>query len=129
MAAYVDYQFYTDTYLGAAIASGDFDRLALRASEQINQITFQRAAEEVDEDNVALIKMATCAVAEEMNSIESAGGVDAVQSERVGNYSVTYAQGSVKQQSSLERYANAARVYLDSTGLMYRGFLDGELQE
>jgi hypothetical protein len=44
MANYADYTFYTDDYLGTAIAEADFPALALRATAVIDAITFGRAA-------------------------------------------------------------------------------------
>jgi hypothetical protein len=126
--AYVDYDYYTDTYLGTDIAEDDFDQLALRASAVIDQITFNRAGPVVtagtDTDTIDLIQMAACAVAEELQtqSSESANGV--IQSESVGRHSVTYAQGSV--QSKRMRQSEAAQLYLGSTGLMFRGFTADE---
>ena len=124
MTAYADYAYYSGTYLGAAIASADFTRLALRASTVIDQITFGRAAPIVtaatDTTTIDAIQMATCAVAEEIQRAEASGG--AVQSERVGNYSVTYAG----QKSEKSQYANAAKQYLWATDLLYAGFADGE---
>lgn len=126
MAAYADYTFYTTTYLGNAISQADFPRLALRASEAIDRMTFNRAADETDEDVVALIKMATCAVAEAQQSNEAEGGADGVVSESVGSHSVTYSEASSRRQTAFQKLENAARAYLESTGLMFRGFADGE---
>jgi hypothetical protein len=127
MAAYVTYNYYAATYKGAAIAQSDFDRLALRASALIDQMTFARAASIVaadeDDDTIDKIKMATCAVAEEIQAISEQGG-GAVMSERVGNVSVTYADTSRKSMSDAARYADAARVYLAPTDLLYRGVYD-----
>jgi hypothetical protein len=110
---YVDVEYYTATYLGNAIAQADFPRLALRASEKIDELTFGRAA--TDTTNTDAIQMATCAVAEEIQKLDAAGG--AVQSERQGNYSVTY----LSQLSEDARLLKAAKTYLGSTGLMFRG--------
>lgn len=126
MAAYADYTFYTSEYLGSAIAEADFDRLALRASEEIDHITFERAAAVTDTDTIILIKKATCAVAETLQTIEKAGGAVGVQSERVGNYSVTYAEGSPMQQTKDDQVRMAAVIYLGVTGLMFQGFYAGE---
>ncbi len=121
MAAYADYAFYTLTYLGAAIAQADFDRLALRASVVIDQVTYGRAAPVIaageDADAIEKIKLATCAVAEELQS-QSQGGQ--IQSERVGQHSVTYNVGQAT--SEKHRLSEAAKLYLWSTDLMYRGF-------
>ena len=70
--AYADFTYYENTYLGTTIAEADFPRLALRASAVIDQITFGRAA--TDTTNVNAIKNAMCAVAEEIQNQEAAGG-------------------------------------------------------
>jgi hypothetical protein len=121
MAAYATYSDYTSTYLGAAIASADFARLALRASEFLDQATFDRAASETDTAIVAKLKMATCAVAEEIQKLEASGG--AIVSETIGRHSVTYQAPGTED----ERLTKAAKRYLGSTGLMYRGFTDDEV--
>lgn len=130
MAAYADYAFYSTTYLGTAIASADFPRLALRASEVIDQVTFNRAAAivsaETDTDTIALIQKATCAVAEELNNQEANGNLDGISSERVGSYAVTFGAGSRAMLSNEAKQEQAARLYLANTGLMFRGFTDEE---
>lgn len=121
---YATYAFYTGTYLGNVIASADFDRLALRASAYIDRMTFNRAAS--DTDNAVAIKNAVCAVAEKLQTIEQEGSTGGIQSERVGSHSVTYAQNSLKQMSTIKRLEEAARLYLASTFLMFKGFNDDE---
>jgi hypothetical protein len=122
--AYADYTYYTTTYLGVSIASADFARLALRASAVIDSITFQRAA--TDTDNTDAISMACCAVAEEIQRVEADGNADGIQSETIGQNSVTYAASSIKQRTATEKYSYAASVYLGETGLLFRGFASGE---
>jgi hypothetical protein len=128
--SYVTYAYYTTTFLGVAIASGDFARLALRASTVIDQVTFNRAAAIVlattDTDTIDLIKQATCAIAEEILSIEASGNVDGIQSESIGSNSVTYTKGASAQLTSQAKLVKAAKLYLASTGLMFPGFAEGE---
>lgn len=127
--AYADYGFYITDYLGNAIELADFSRLASRASTWIDRLTFGRAAAvmalegEVGEDTatVAKIKKATCAAAEEIQQLESSGGV--VTSERIGNVSVTYADGRGEGQ----RVSDSVKAYLWDTDLMYRSFAEGEI--
>lgn len=132
MAAYVDYTYYTDTYLGAALSSADFPRLALRASKKIDQLTYQRAAAVVtadeDDDTIDLIKMATCAVAEQIALLEKLPGESngEIASEQSGSYSVTYVQNSSATMSDDAKIANAARMYLIDTELLYPGFNEDE---
>lgn len=122
--AYADYTYYTTEYLGNAIAEVDFPRLALRASEQIDRLTFGRAA--TDTENETALKKATCAVAEEINAIENSDGSEYVTSESQLGYSVSYDPSSVEGRANAQRYADAAIVYLENTGLMYGGFYSGE---
>ena len=130
MTTYADYTYYTTTYLGTSIASGDFARLALRASAWVDRLTFQRAAAIVtaatDTATIDLIKMATCAIAEDIQTTEANGGTDAIQSESIGQNSVTYGAMSSKAASAGETYMQTASLYLGSTGLMFPGFARGE---
>lgn len=121
MAVYANYTFYTEQFMGTAIAQPDFDRLAMRASALIDQVTFDRAAAVVaagtDTDAVDKIKMAACAVAEMLHKDENEGGE--IQSEQVGNYSVTYVKGPAR--SLITRAREEARPWLWDTYLMYGG--------
>jgi hypothetical protein len=123
--AYATYTYYTTTYLGTAIASADFNALALRASAVIDQITFGRAALETAVATVDSIKMACCAVADELQAqIGSSGG--GIQSESIGANSVSYKEGAYATLTDKEKQTRAAAVYLGSTGLMFKGFASGE---
>lgn len=124
MTAYADYTFYTGTYGGSAIASGDFTRLANKASAQIDRVTFGRAA--TDTDNTTAIKNAMCEVAEEIQRQEQNDNADGITSESQGQYSVSYAAGSVKTKTNTEKIEAAARIWLENTFLMFPGFNDGE---
>lgn len=125
VSSYATYEFYTDVYLGTAISETAFPRLALRASAVIDQLTFGRAAVIVaaddDQSTIELIEMATCAIAEEIQTQESNGNIDGVTSELVGNYSVSYGASAKAAMTNEEKQEKAARLYLASTGLMYRG--------
>ena len=125
---YVDYSYYTDTYLGNAIAAADFPRLAKRASERVDYLTRQRAAAYFEE-HPDPIRDATCAVAEILHEGEAASalaGNALVKSESVGGHSVSYAapedSGTQAGQAALNARINAAVAqYLGGTGLLYRG--------
>jgi hypothetical protein len=125
MAAYADFEFYEDDFLGTAIAAVDFARLALRASAVIDQITFNRAAAvitaDTDETTITAIMMATCAVAETLSQEDGSSG-RVVQSERIGSHSVTYADARTTHSARRE----AASLWLESSGLMFAGFYSGE---
>lgn len=132
MAGYADFAFYRDTYLGKAIAEADFPRLAMRASQIIDLVTYQRAlpiiTANTETDVIIDIKLATCAVAEEIQKTEQrdsqGGGV--IASEKQGQYAVSYVEANDAKRSVEERYRQAASLYLLSTGLMYVGFYENE---
>lgn len=130
MTTYATYSYYTSTFLGTAIAEADFPRLALRASAQIDRVTFNRAAAIItantETDNVTAIKMATCEVAEEIQRQESAANVDGVTSESQGQYSVSYGANSNRSKSNQSKIETAARLWLENTFLMFGGFNTGE---
>lgn len=122
--AYADYTHYSTVYLGNAIAEADFPRLALRASAQIDRLTYNRAA--TDTDNTTAIKNAMCAVAEEIQRQESSDNVDGVTSESQGRYSVAYSANSNKSRTNQQKIEDAAKLWLNSTALMFPGFSYGE---
>jgi hypothetical protein len=119
MTQYADRTFYTDTYKGSAIPDAVFDYWATQASGRIDEVTFDRSTSAEGED-LEKIKMATCAVAEVMYKIETAGGI--ITSEKVGSYSRTVKVP--EKDSKKQRTYDAAKLYLGRTGLMYRGIDD-----
>lgn len=73
--AYADYTFYTTTYHGTAItAQEDFNRLADRASDKLDTMTFDRLVPGLPavERAATKVKKAVCAVAEKLQEIERA---------------------------------------------------------
>lgn len=127
MTVYADWTYYANSYLGTVIAESDFPALALRASAVIDQITFARAAVDFAANtNVAAIKNATCAIAEELQRQKQSANADGIQSESQGQYSVSYAIGSNRLKSNQARLETAARVWLANTFLIFAGFNTGE---
>jgi hypothetical protein len=117
--AYAELTYYKDTYKGSAIPDAVFDYWATQASGRIDQVTFDRSTSAEGED-LDKVKMATCAVAEVMYEIKTAGGI--VTSERVGSFSRTLKVP--ENDSQKQRTYDAAKLYLGRTGLMYRGIDD-----
>lgn len=132
MTTYVDYAFYVDTYKGDEDMGPDgFDRLAMLASKQIDRFTFQRVVTIISDDDpadeVTAIKMATCAVIDELYKQEQEFHEGkAIKSESVGGHSVSYADNPDIKRSMLERQREAAQVWLEETHLMFPGFNTGE---
>lgn len=122
MAIFASYSFYTTTYGGSAIAQTSYDYYAKKASAFIDHATNELASEtitaDVDDELIEAIQLAACAVAEQIQRNEQGG---AVQSERVGSYSVSYVETPAKQLSEYSKVIQAMKPYLGNSGLMYRG--------
>jgi hypothetical protein len=92
-SAYIDSTYYTGTYQGTAIASADFNRIALRASDELDKLTVNvirlNGLTSYSADAQEAIKLATCALAESLAQIDTAtdsAGLMA-SSEHVNGYS------------------------------------------
>lgn len=104
---YADYDFYKNTFFGSKIPEDNFLYYTARASEYIDSKFGANAA---DEERLAKV---CCALAEVIYSDEP-GKV--VSSEKVGDYSVTYA-ASTDQSTRLEnRLAETAARYIPLIG-------------
>ena len=71
---YTDFTFYENTYHGNVVPADDFDRIADRASDFLDTITFDRLADGLPSDERAATKVqkAVCAVAEKLYELELA---------------------------------------------------------
>lgn len=113
--AYTDFEFYTVKYGGSAVPESDFDRIADRASDFLDVITFDRLAGGLPSDERAATKVqkAVCAVCDKLYQLELAdkqamsaaaggtssggtGGVTSgvVTSRSAGSESISYASPS-----------------------------------
>nr|DAQ09726.1 MAG TPA: Head Tail Connector Protein [Caudoviricetes sp.] len=72
--AYADYEFYTTSYFGSVVPETDFPRLAERASDFIDTMTFDRLVDGLptNERSQKRTKKAVCSLAELMYQIELA---------------------------------------------------------
>lgn len=72
--AYADYDFYKTSYFGSAVPETDFPRLAERASDFVNTMTFDRLVDGLPENERSQkrIKKAVCSLTELMYQIELA---------------------------------------------------------
>ena len=72
--AYADYEFYTTSYFGSVVPETEFLRLAERASDFIDTMTFDRLVDGLPENERSQkrIKKAVCSLAELMYQIELA---------------------------------------------------------
>ena len=72
--AYADYEFYTTSCFGSVVPETDFTRLAERASDFVDTMTFDRLVDGLptNERTQKRIKKAVCSLAELMYQIELA---------------------------------------------------------
>ena len=72
--AYTDYEFYTTSYFGSVVPETDFPRLAERASDFVDLMTFDRLVDGLptNERSQKRIKKAVCSLAELMYQLELA---------------------------------------------------------
>jgi hypothetical protein len=72
--AYTDYEFYKTSYFGSVVPEADFPRLAERASDFVDTMTFDRLVDGLptNERSQKRIKKAVCSLAELMYQIELA---------------------------------------------------------
>ena len=116
--AYTDFEFYATTYHGNVVPEADFPRIADRASDFLDVITFDRLVDGLPSDERAATKVqkAVCAVCDKLYQLELAdkqalsaaaggtssggsggtGGVNAgvITSRSAGSESISYASPS-----------------------------------
>lgn len=113
--AYADFEFYTTTYHGNVVPESDFDRIADRASDFLDVITFGRLIDGLpdDERGKTKVQKAVCAVCDKLYQLEQAdkqalsaaaggtssggsGGVTSgvITSKSAGSESISYASPS-----------------------------------
>lgn len=128
--AYVDYEYYTNTYHGSAIGADAFPRLSERASRYIDTATLNRA-KSASGDRLKAVQNAACALAEIMQDEErmnqAAYSTDRpVASETVGGWSRTFGAKSVSGTDVNlidSRKQETLLIYLGNTGLLQmRGY-------
>ena len=128
MAAYVDFEFYVNTFGGVAIPESDFESSATRASRELDRITQYRIKSDLNPNGTYIVdnkvKNATCAIAEILFNQSKGDNADgSILSESVGQHSVTY--NVVKAEDARRVFdktiRSAARGFLTGTGLLYVG--------
>lgn len=119
--AYADYEFYRTEFRGGKLSEEEFNAHAERASALLDGYTFGRITDDVFIVSPKLgrkIRLACCALCEDMQFVAEGGGIS---SESVDGYQVSYATSVSKSRSEMRRYSDTVKVYLASSGLLYRG--------
>lgn len=110
---YANYTYYLNDYQGT-ISEADFTRLSVLATAHINRITHNKAQTATGADLEA-VKLALCAVIDELNKQEQGGIVTAETNDGISR---SYAH-TVK--TSNQRIYAVAEVFLSSTNLLFVG--------
>ncbi len=123
---YADFNYYEQVYGGTNVSLANYDSFNRDASAFIDYITFNRIKKLDDVPDE--VKLAVCSVIDKMYSVTDGTGNEPTQlksSESVGDYQVSY-QSSNQSQTTLTNqfksmYYQTAKMYLEHTGLLYRG--------
>ncbi len=133
---FANYTYYSEAYGGSLLSEEQFNYYAGRASEYINQQTFDRISVAVPEALTTKVSACCCELAENLyrfSSTSSGSGNSGagcnVSSEKVGQYSITYhstaesISGKLNGSEAglLDLLYNVICKHLASTGLLYRG--------
>lgn len=116
--AYASYRDYLDGYGGNRLGEQEFESYARQAGGYLEVLTYGRCAHAADEQTVQAVAMACCAVAEELYRQEREPPLTA---QTVGQWSRSYAAPRCSERC----IADAARIYLRGTGLLWRGWKRG----
>ena len=114
---YADYAYYTQTY-GGTMPEVEYKRLSRMASAYLDRVTFDRITAGQPEEIMEKVRAACCAVADTYLLNEQGGGI---ASETNDGVSISYALGVTNAKSENQRLREAVSLYLDNTGLFYRG--------
>ena len=123
MNLYTTYAYYISTYRGN-LTEEEFEKSIIPATAHVRRITFGRADQNMELDEV---KLATCAICDLLANDEKARSQHSgrtVVSENTDGYSVTYESGrngDTADNLLTRKIYKAAELYLEPTGLLYAG--------
>lgn len=123
MNLYATYAYYISTYRGN-LTEEEFEKAIVPATAHVRRITFGRADQNMELDEV---KLATCAICDLLANDEKARSQHSgrtVVSENTDGYSVTYESGrngDTADDLLTRKIYKAAELYLEPTGLLYAG--------
>ena len=134
---YANYSYYSGIYGGSMIPEEQFDYCSDRASEYIDQQTYDRLVNDVPEELINKVSSCCCELAEDIYRFSTAssgngsnsGAVSGIASEKIGQYSITY-RSAAENISAMLNGSGAGLLdllysviskHLSSTGLLYKG--------
>ena len=116
---YVDYLFYQEEYHGDEVTEARFPYFEQKASAYVDDITFCRIRDHPDQ-LTRDVKMAVCAVLEELHRQECIGKEGRISSFSNDGYTEHLSYGN-DNRSNPRKLKETAMIYLFGTGLLYRG--------
>lgn len=123
MILYADYEYYTTIYKGS-LSKEEFEKSIMKSSAYVRRITFGRADENKELDEVKLAACAVCDLIANDEKVRSKHSGRVVTSENTDGYSVSYESGGNGETADDllgRKIFDALELYLMPTGLLYMG--------
>lgn len=123
MNLYADYEYYISAYKGN-LAKEEFEKSIMKASAYVRRITFGRADDNMEMEEVKLAACAVCDLIANDEKVRSKHSGRVVTSENTDGYSVSYESGgNGKTADELlgRKISDTLELYLMPTGLLYMG--------
>ena len=123
MILYADYEYYTTTYKGS-LSKEEFEKSIMKSSAYVRRITFGRADDNIEMEEVRLAACAVCDLIANDEKVRSKHSGRVVTSEHTDGYSVSYESGGNGETTDdlLKRNIfDTLLLYLEPTRLLYMG--------
>lgn len=123
MILYADYEYYTTTYKGS-LSKEEFEKSIMKSSAYVRRITFGRADDNIEMEEVRLAACAVCDLIANDEKVRSKHSGRAVTSENTDGYSVSFESGGNGETADdllHKKMYNTAALFLDPTGLLCMG--------
>lgn len=123
MNLYADYEYYTSTYKGN-LPKEEFEKSIMKASAYVRRITFGRADDNAEMDEVKIATCAVCDLIANDEKVRSKHSGRVVTSENTDGYSVSYESGGNGETADEllgRKIFDTLELYLMPTGLLYMG--------
>lgn len=123
MILYADYEYYTTTYKGS-LSKEEFEKSIMKSSAYVRRISFGRADENKELDEVKLAACAVCDLIANDEKVRSKHSGRVVTSENTDGYSVSYESGGNGETADDllgRKIFDTLELYLMPTGLLYMG--------
>lgn len=123
MNLYADYEYYTSTYKGN-LPKEEFEKSIMKASAYVRRITFGRADDNTEMDEVKIATCAVCDLIANDEKVRSKHSGRVVTSENTDGYSVSYESGGNGETADEllgRKIFDTLELYLMPTGLLYMG--------